>query len=377
MKKFIGFIGIFLLSMHGWGDVKPFMDQMLHEIFTIKPFIVSESSFKDPKNSEKIEGSLKKMIELSKKINHEDKIKKTGFQVSGKMLTEQLSETELVFQHGNKDYAFWKLKSTLGVCMSCHTQLPAVSTKFTTMNTSNILTNPFEEAEFLFVIRNFDEAMKLYSKALRDYPKNNVTMDSLEKAIYRQMFYYVRVKRDFKSLVKTLGEDKSNTKLPNRLLKNIDGLISAAEKMSSEPYPSFTIQQEAELRKYVETALKEELQGNFNFEKAREALLNLKVSSVLYEFLSQSPKTSLKPDILYWLSFCESYYTHQTFDSLPEMYLKQCVVEFPKQPVAKKCLKEYKDLILMAYTGSGGTNIPDDVNREIRAMEELVNPKGK
>lgn len=372
MKKSFVFLSLFFLVLYGKAEVKPFMDQMLNEIFNLKPYITSSDAFNDPKNAQKIGDTLKKMVVLSEKINHEVRIKKTGFQISGKVLNQQLKESELVFNSGNKGYSLWMLKSTLGVCMSCHTQLPAVSTKFLTQNQGRVLTNPFEEAEFLFIIRNFKESMKLYTSALSGYPKNVVSADDIEKVIYRQLYYYVRVQRDFAGLAKVLDEDLKNKSLPPHFITKIKDFSSALQKMKGEKFPQFTAQQTAELRQYAEKSLKEELLGNFSFDIPKRELEYLKVSSVLYEYLNENPETPLKPDILYWLSFCESKFSQQAFYSLPELYLKQCVLEFPKNPVAKQCLKEYQNLVTMAYSGSSGTHIPEDVSKEIKTMQELV-----
>lgn len=353
-------------------EVKAYMDQMLAQIFVLKPYLVSGESFKDPKNSKQIASSLKTMVELSKKINHEERIKKTGFQISGNVLNQQLEEVESVFNSGHKDYALWTLRSTLGVCMSCHTQLPAVSTKFSTMNESHLLVNPFEEAEFLFVIRNFDAALKLYEKTIAEYPRNMVPVVDVEKAIYRQLYYYVRVARDFKGLVAALKQDKKNKQLPKFLKDRIQSLIGAADAMKNEKYPQFTEETKEDLRKFAEKALKEELSGDFSVDLPKKEISALKVSSVLYEYLNLYPNTTMKPEILYWLSFCERRYRYHSMYSLPELYLKQCVLEYPQSPVAKKCLAEYQDLMTMAFTGSSGTHMPEDISKELKTMQELI-----
>jgi len=353
-------------------EVKVFMDQMLEQVFRLKPYLVSEESFKDPKNSQKISESLTAMAALSKKINHEKMITKTGYQISANVLNQQLKDVEEVFKTGNKSYALWSLRSTLGVCMSCHTQVPAVSTRFSTLNESRVLTNPFEEAEFLFVIRNFAEALKLYEKSVTGYPKNNVVLADVEKTIQRQLYYYVRVARDFKSLAGTLKNDKANTQLPKKTRERLQNLLSAVEAMKEEGYPQFTDDKKAELKTYVEKGLKEELSGDFSLDLPKKEIGALKISSVLYEYLNRYPETSLKPEILYWLSFCEGRYRYQSMYSLPELYLKQCVVEFPHHPIAKKCLAEYQDLVTMSFTGSSGTHIPADVSKELQTLQDLI-----
>lgn len=360
-----------------FADVKPFMDQMLVELFKLKPYIASEDKYTDPKNHEVVDSSLKKMIELSQKINHEKMIQRTGFVVSSNILNQQLKEAEAVYNNGNKAYSLWMLKSTLGVCMNCHTQLPAVSTVFTDLNKGHILTNDFEEGEFLFVIRNFKEAMKSYEAAIKGYPKNQLTSVDADKVIFRQLFYYVRVDRNFPGLISALSKDLENKQLPLSLQNKIKDFRSAAEKMKSEAYPAFSEAQENDLRKYVESSLQEELAGKFSFALPAKELNYLKVSSVLYDYLNKYPGTRLKPDILYWLSFCESHYSHNAFYSLPELYLKQCVLEFPKNPIAKKCLTQYQDLVTIAFTGSSGTHLPDAVVKEMKTMEELVKKMDK
>lgn len=371
MLRFSTAVLTFVLCTASHAEVKPHMDLMLKEIFTLKPYIVSDVEYRDPKNFQKINDSLKQMVALSEKITHEGKIKKTGFAISSKALNEQLREAELVYRVGNKDYSLWMLRSTLSVCMSCHTQLPASSTQFDTLSKGTFLTKPFDEAEFLFIVRNFDKAMPLYDQVINTYPDNKGSQENLEKALARKVYYFVRVKRDLAGLSSSLEKNQKNKNLPSMVGKRIKALRQAADKLKKQAYPEFTENQQADLKKYAETELKEELKGEFSTTVEKE-LSYLKVSSVLYKYLEQNPESTMKPEILYWLSFCERRYEQKAFYSLPELYLKQCVTEFPGSAVAPSCLREYQDLVTMAYTGSSGTHIPKDVERELKAMKEMV-----
>lgn len=371
MLKLSTVVLTFVLCTVSYAEVKPHMDLMLKEIFTLKPYIVSDVEYRDPKNFQKIDDSLKQMVALSEKISHEGKIKKTGFAISSKALNEQLREAELVYRVGNKDYSLWMLRSTLSVCMSCHTQLPASSTQFNTLSKDTFLSKPFDEAEFLFIVRNFDKAMSLYDQVIDTYPGSKSTLENLDKSLARKVYYFVRVKRDLAGLSASLEKNQKNKNLPTMTEKRIKALRQAADKLKKDDYPEFTEAQQADLRKYAETELQEELQGEFSTTAEKE-LSYLKVSSVLYKFLEQNPESSIKPEILYWLSFCERRYEQKAFYSLPELYLKQCVTEFPGSAIAPSCLKEYQDLVTMAYTGSSGTHIPKDVDRELKAMKDMV-----
>lgn len=362
------------LSSVAQADVKNYMDQMLQEIHILKPYIVSESEYKDPKNFAQIDESLKRMVSLSENISHEGKIRNSAFGISSEVLTEQLKESELVYRVGNKGYSLWMLRSTLSVCMSCHTQLPSASTRFDFSNKEHQLTRPFDEAEFLFIVRNFEKAMSLYQQVIAEYPKNGVNPESLKKAIARELYYYVRVKRDIPGLIKVLNANLKNKQLPQSAKDRLSGLKNAAQEAKSEGYPEFKADQQAELKNYAETQLKKELTGEFDFSAGKE-LAYLKTASVLYKYLSDFPQTSLKPEILYWLSFCERRYEPTAFYSLPELYLKQCIVEHPQSSIAPSCLREYQDLVTLAYTGSSGVNIPKEVQKEMKGYKKAIEAK--
>jgi hypothetical protein len=372
MKRFLLLLIVLGFVAAARAEVKAVMDQLLQQVFILKPFMASQTSFSDPENSAQISGVLKKMVALSKKVNHEERINKTGFQVSASVLTQQLEQVENIFSTGSKDYALGNLKSTLGVCMSCHTQLPAVSTRFTTLNQTQTLSNQFQEAEFLFLIRNFDDAMTQYGELIAGYPLNKAEIDDLETAIYRQIFYYVRVARNLPGLSVALQRDGENQQLPVQLQKQIKGFMVALNDMLGENYPQFTDAQGDDVRNYAEAVLTTATGDDFSLDSPQNVLAALKMSSVLYEYLNANPTTPLKPDVLYWLALGERRYHYQSIYSLPDLYLKQCVLEYPKNPVAKACFAEYEDSIAVAFTGSGGTHLPDDISQELEMMRKLV-----
>jgi hypothetical protein len=44
------------------------------------------------------------------------------------------------------------------------------------------------------------------------------------------------------------------------------------------------------------------------------------------------------------------------------MYLEQCIQEFPGSTDAKNAFRVYRQHIIADFTGSGGTDIPDEVS---------------
>lgn len=372
-KKLVTLAALSLLNSHASAEVKTSMDEMLGYILDLKPYITSEKAYTAPENGPVISKTLKKMIVLSEKIKHEDKIKKTALEVPAMSLNEQLKDTASVFSKGNKTYSLWLLRTNLGNCVACHTQLPAQSTQFTTGKKSKYMVNTFQEGEFLYVIRNFDKALEMYNKSLTEFPENKISAQDLDTVITRKVFYYTRVKRDLAGLSQSLNADLANKNLLPGTSVLLKSYSQAAQTLAKQKVPS--LKTDKEVRRYAETVLKKEMSGELNYEDATKNLQNLQLSGFLYEYLDKNQNTALKPDIYYWLSFCESRWEKGLQDSLPESYLKKCVNEFPQSAVAPKCLKEYEDLVTFGFTGSSGTNIPADVEAELQNLRDKVNPK--
>ncbi|NUN06924.1 MAG: hypothetical protein HUU57_14325 [Bdellovibrio sp.] len=346
------------------------MDEMLQHIAELKPFVTSPTKYAAPENSPEINSVLTKMVALSAKIKHDDKVKSTALQVPATAFETQLQDAQRVFNSGNKSYSLWMLRSSLSNCISCHTQMPAQSTSFAIRNKDQNLVNLFQEAEFLFIVRNFDKALEFYNKIIGEFPSNKALVQDVETAVIRKIFYYTRISRNLKDLAKSLDNDLKNKNLLPATVAIIKGYKEAANTIAQEPVPAMTT--DAATRTYAEKILRKELAGGLSYEDSRQNLRNLRLSGFLYEYLDKHPETNLKPDIYYWLSFCESRWERGLQDSLPELYLKKCVTEFPSNPVAKKCFKEFKDLMIIGYSGSGGTNIPADVSAEMEKMQTLI-----
>lgn len=353
-------------------DVKPKMDQMMATIMELKPFIQSEAKYLDTNNEADIKASLQSIVSLSDKIKHEDTIKTFSRIESAKSLNENFKKVEETFARGNKSYSLWLLRSNLSNCVSCHTQLPAGSTRFGSNEKPKNIASAFEEAEFLYIIRNFDKAIELFNQSIQKYEQNNLMPKDLETILKRKVYYFTRVKRDLNGLSASLAEDQKNKNIPAAVARKFKSYEKAALALAKEPQPRFA--NDKELKFFAEKILAQDLKGN-TISAEEPNLKKIWLSGHLYEYLEKSPNTELRPNIYYWLSFTESPWQEAAQSSLPETYLKKCVKDFPESPIAPRCYENYKDLINFAYTGSSGTHLPSDVKAELKKMRESLGVK--
>jgi hypothetical protein len=355
----------------GTEAVRPTMQQLLLHMQSLRPFMVSEEKFQDQANEEKIKEHLDQLVTIIKGVKHDSIMKAPGLVISKKVLEEHLSETDRIFTVGNKSYARWALNSTFGICVSCHTQAPAASKNWDLVGFSDF-GNDFDHAEFLFAARDFDRALALFDKVIDEYPDNKIKVSELEDAVERKVAIFARVKRDFKAGTVSMERSQKNKKLPQSLKKNLiawEGLFRQESKMS---IPDPKTAKDDDIRKFVAKEMKRGLWDSLIDASNPRLVTNLTVSGILYEYLNLNPSTQIKPEIYYWLALCDRALQNNFFFSLADLYLKECITQFPKSQIAESCYKEFEINTVLSYSGSGGINVPDEVKSELRGLRQLV-----
>ncbi len=371
-------LGIIAQSKDKVESVKPTMHHIFTNMQKLLPYMVDEEKFTDPKNNKVIGDLLRSSAKITKDAKHSKVLESPGMKVSRDVLEDHFAEIDSVFRVGNKSFARWQLNSTVAICMSCHTQAPSSSKNWDLADLTRGPANSFSKAELLFMGRDFDSALKIYSEIVKGFPTNKTKIQDVEKALERKVVIFSRVKRDFTGGIKSLEDDiKSNKKLPGYLVKNINAWIALFRIQLRNGFPNPAKSNDAEIKKYVERELKNNLWDDMVDASNPRLVKNLTVSGVLYEYLNTHPKTKLKPDLLYWLAGIDKQLQDALFYSLSDLYLKQCMSEFTKHPTAKKCFEQYKSNMVLSYSGSSGAHLPDDVKKDLKAWSMKVYGKDK
>lgn len=359
-------VSFFNLAQVKSSDVKPTMHALFMNMQKLEPYMVDDIAFKDKKNEKVIKSSLKEMTELVKNAEHFNTIRKSPtFKISAQAIENHFSEILKIYETGNKDYARWQLNSTVPLCMSCHTQAPSKSRKWhLDPKTNNKLSN-FQKAELLFMGRDFDEALEIYDSIINNFPKNKVQASYVEKAMERKVVIFSRVNRNFKEGITSIENNLKNKNLPPYLEENAKAWAALFRIQIRNGFPDPKKANDSEIKKYVDRELKTGLWDDMVEASNPRLVKNLTVSGILYEYLNTNPNSKIKPEILYWLSLCDRQIKENLFYSLADLYLKECMNEYSKNPIAKKCFDEYKENTLLSYTGSAGTDLPEDVKKEL------------
>jgi hypothetical protein len=200
-----------------------------------------------------------------------------------------------------------------------------------------------------------------------------LTLAQLETAFQRKVAIFARVKRDPAAGIVSLMADDKNKGIPEFLRKNIKAWVALFKEWKREPSMKISKLTDESVLKFAREKLKPGLWDKMVDAENPRTVSYLRVSGVLFEYLSLHPSTKAAGEILYWLAICDRGLNNNFFYSLADLYLRDCMTNFSSDPIAKKCFKEYEEYTISSYSGSSGVNLPATVSQEIERYRALVN----
>lgn len=373
MKKWVALFGLVLFCLSVFaaeksGPTKAFMHQFLIELSKIRPFLGSETEFASEGARKTVQASLERLAKQMKTPPKEIE-DKPGFHLTFSLMADHVTRTKELFDRGELEYARMRLNGTPNFCSSCHTQTPHLSKTtpfdFFAESTQKV---DFENATFLFVTRRYDSALSSFNQLIRGFPKNNLTSLQLEELVRRKLAIFARIQRDPEFAVNNLNEDLKNKELPKALITSMKGWIKELERWKKEEADPASFKTD-ELVKYVEKNLPKNLVRKMALTNP-DSLQVLRLSGLLYERLfSETDLGDQAQAVLYYLALCERSLSPLYWYSVSEVYLKECVVRYPKQKFSQKCYQAYDDGMQERFSGR---TMPEGIRESIDTLKNYL-----
>ena len=339
----------------------------------IYPLVVAKRTF-EKNEIDTIYNALLRLSDLFAAAKPFLNEKSDGYQISYEFVSEYLEvvKTELAKHH--IDYARSHLHALGEICTTCHTQDTTLRTLFSG-TTRNQFDNDYSYAEFNYMTRNYDEAVKYYEKHLTSpYKKTEI---EIVQPLQRIITIYTQVNNrpaDGISKLKkylTLKDHSIDTEiqLENwiRGLEQLDASGMISEKpVSFDKLKLYTSKYLGDLDK-----LKIEIYSN-----AKQEVQRVWLRGQLYHYLNGNPDANEIPMILYWLSVADRSIAYNYYFSMTDLYLKQCVLKYPKHRYAHRCYREYREYVDYTYTRKGDP-IPAGIKKELRELKMKLSDETK
>lgn len=369
-------------------EAKAVMNQVYDSFVKIMPYIYSEQTFletRDKKSIDELIGNLSDLQKAFKSANHVNLLKMPGFKPSLETINDHIDRTidSLNFSTKNRVFAHARLKAMTALCVSCHSGLSdKVSQNAFGDALANVKRDKFDSsfnyANYLFLVRRFTEAKSNYEMALRESiqkSNNDRKMISddrvLNKEIYaslrRVLTIYTKISIKPDQAIDFLNRYKNNKNLHATTREDIKHWIAELEK-----WKKFDINSVKDINAFIAKYLSPIVDKKSTLASGEQDVTLLISSGVLTKYLNDNPKSELTPNILYWLAIAERRLSTTYFFSLADLYLKECVIQYPSAPIAKQCYQEYEENVIFGYSGSSGTDIPDEERKELLKLKAYL-----
>lgn len=352
------------------------MNRAFEALLELVPYLADESEFKEKKNQNFVEQKVQDLRKAFADAKHATLLKEDLFAPSYQTVTESLDESLKSFRTGDKGYAHWRLREITAQCMDCHTRLPpSYASSFQngqlTIDRSKV-GDVYNLGITQMVVRRYVDAKESFTRSIQDrLIKKDIT--NIDLPFKQIVLIESKVLKQPENLIAFLETYQKNKMIPGELKSRIVVWIKDLQNWKDDSQVKSGLHTEKDVRAFLDKKLKP-LSVEMLYDGSHDVDLLIS-SGLLSNYFFENPKSTLAPELSFWLGWIETYLKRENFFGSGELFLKQCVRRYPEHPMARLCLDTYKEFIEYQFTGSSGTNLPKDIKDEISQLESLVKKK--
>ncbi|MFO1257587.1 MAG: hypothetical protein U1E78_04130 [Gammaproteobacteria bacterium] len=335
------------------------------------PLVFDPEKFNAPENEETIKQSINSLERLFEKAEPHFKNSPITFHVSSLVLEDQLEGARTAFDKDLKGYARQKLVGVAGVCSSCHIQDKRSKHLFSNIHRDRFPSD-FAYAEFLYLTRDYARASQFYELFI---PKANLVRDeeNIRIALERILMIHAQLLKDPEKAYDKLTYWYEKHPLPPTVRQDLSQWMAGLKEYIKESGIDKDDIDYNQLDQYMSkhyVAIENQPVPMLADEK--EKIFYLMLRGSLHDFLNDNPPQSQIPVVLYWLAVCDRTLSYNFDFSLADWYLKECILEYPNNPFAKKCYSAYEEYVKFAFAGAEEQSIPENVKKELKNLKAKI-----
>ncbi len=355
-------------------DIRSQMNLISSKVRELAPVIKSDSEFKKANNQKVISKNITEIRDLFSSIKSHPQIEKEGLAINQMILSEELKETLNLITKNQHSHARGKFLSTLNLCVSCHSQSDGrMQFKiFTDQDIKKFKLKSFDRAELYFIGRDYELAFLNYAEFLSKVKKNDDDEEVL-KSLERQLYYYVKVKRDFIAAKNYFEKLLPKVNFNSQITKELKDWISM---LSTKPLwdkfdPKTT--KEEDMEKFMARFISDEEEGPFFSGVDSTEVYDLNLSTILLDYYNEHPSTKLGGRILYWLAILEKRLNDDPYLSIGDFYLISCIEKYAKDPIAKDCYEAYVEDLEINFITDKSKKFSSETNERLQRLKKIIN----
>lgn len=350
------------------------MQELKLALTDLLPDVIDQKYYYDFNNETSIKNKVVKVKELAKTVKHNPTLmdKDPSIRFISQAFDEDLQRIVDSLDNGKKEYARYSLLSVSSYCIECHTRTsngPQFHSAKIDQSISKL--NSIEKGEYLLSIREFDKALTELEKGIKEQLTFTTDYFSLNKAIRYALAITVKFQRSAEKSLQLVELIEKAPKAPFALQQNAKGWKVAIKDWMTEKKSSVSSTKD-QLKK-ANILVEKGIKSQSGLVDQGGDIYFLRSLSELHLILA---KKDLKKDelgeALYLTGIGYESIREVSFWNLYENYYESCIRTVPHTTWSKKSYKRLEDSTYLGYSGSGGINIPLEVQKRLQDLQTLA-----
>jgi hypothetical protein len=343
------------------------MDGIFAQIRIILPLSLSDEAFSDPAHREQIVRALNELAASAELLETHGLGRDAGFASLSGSLAQDTRMIARRYSRGETRAARFLLHRSLGTCVSCHSKV-ASPNEFSMgrqlladIELANLSTR--DRARVQVVARQFSDALTSYEQLLASKHESPDRI-AADGDFLSYLKICLTIENDADRATAALMQLRQRDDLSPELARDVDVWIQSIAELQREPRAGEPLDRAQAL-----------LQAGEALAPAPGDAAALVYNIEAWHELQRLVDSNVEPSptlarAYYLLGYVESRLFGDDWPSGAEAYLEASIRMAPSEPFARDAYALLEELVVLGYTGSSGTHLPDDVQRKLKELEK-------
>ena len=346
------------------------MQPIFEAVRLLFPLSLDQERFNDPALRDRILASLQLLESSSGDLASHGQERGASFAFLSRSLSIDARDVHQRYEEGHVREARFLVQQLVETCVACHSRLPSEQSSGLSSQFSSNLEQadlPLDQrAKLEYATRQFDRAVVTYEALLASPDFSPTTLD-LMGHIDDYLELSIRVRGEYERPARTLSSFGKRDEVSPALAGEVKHWIRSLREIEKRK-PAPKALEEARL-------LVADAGDAQRFRDERDALVYyLQAGSVLHRYLEDQPTD---PDDVatayYMMGVIETRVGQSFWLSQAEVFLETAIRTAPSSDVAVKSYDLLEEFMVAGYTGSGGAQVPPDIQAKLDELQRIVN----
>lgn len=357
------------LSPEQEASISGSMQGLKTEMDRLLPYLLNPREFHAVGNQQRIKSELATLERLSTNVTHSPAMQNVDptLSILSRGFQEEIKRANDAFLTGHREYARGTLLNVTAYCIECHTRTSS-GPSFDTVQEGGVLKSlrPLDRGEYLLATRQFDAALKEFDEVIKGGLKEGTNVFDLDRATRLALSITVRFRNDPDAAMKVVDDVIASKTMPYYLKATAQTWKQSVQEWKKEPKRA---KDPVQLSQDLVSRARRKQQGRDD--RAGDVEM-MRAQAILHPVLATEKDPARLGQALFLTGTAYEAVRDLAMWSLHEDYYETCIRKVPHTNWSAQCYRKLEESVLLGYTGSSGTSIPEDVSRRLVELQKLA-----